>query len=100
MLIAADCDVNKTTEDGTPGATAMHIAALNGDTTMLNALVAAGCDVNQQADDGATPVFVAALRGHSLNVFIAAGCDVNLADQNGVLCTLPRRRATVRLSER
>ena len=77
-LLAEGADVNTATPVN--GATALHLAAQEGNLRVAERLIAAGADVNTvQSGDGATALHLAAQDGH-LDVverLIAAGADVD-----------------------
>ena len=64
------------TPSSTQGATALHLACLNGHTEVVRVLLEAKASVDCRDSVGATPLFAACLKGHSAVV------DILLAGQN------------------
>jgi ankyrin repeat protein len=82
-LLRQGQDVNGAQGDGM---TALHWAAMKGDTELVQMLRFAGANLRATTRLGAfTPLHLAARAGHAevVAALIAAGADVNLASQNG-----------------
>ena len=76
-LLAKGADVNaKETEKGD---TALHYAAVDGNTEIANILVANGADINMKDNDGNTALHRAVLMDYKemVKLLIAAGADIN-----------------------
>lgn len=75
-----NCDVNsRDSSDRTP----LHIAAVNGNLSIINTLIEAGANVNAQDAEGKTPLVKSIECNHDelVEVFVFAGADVNLRDK-------------------
>ena len=74
-------DVNARDEDG---ATALHAAAYQGSTAVVELLLAQGANANAQ-ECGYAPLHAAAIEGHTriAELLLAHGADVNAKDGNG-----------------
>ncbi|MFM7469298.1 MAG: ankyrin repeat domain-containing protein [Vampirovibrionales bacterium] len=70
---------------GEDGDTRLHIAAKNGDTSLVEELILGGANVDQTDDLGWTPLHEASLGGHVeiVKVLLAHGANVNQADSTG-----------------
>ncbi len=74
-LLRANASAKAVTDEGT---TALHLAAMGGDTVIVSALLAAGCDVNATEPNwGQTPLMLAAERGRAgaVRVLLRNGAD-------------------------
>lgn len=95
LLVQAEVEINKAT---TEGATPLHTAVENAHRDVVHVLIMAGADRNTaRMRDGATPLYIAAQRGH-LQLF---SCSSRL----GLRSTKPRltkeqRHCTLQLSVR
>lgn len=67
------------------GDTAIHLAAIHGQTGSIEMLVQAGADPNIQNRWGDTPLYIAALNGHlaSVEALIHAGADPDMQNRWG-----------------
>ncbi|ETS82540.1 hypothetical protein PFICI_04416 [Pestalotiopsis fici W106-1] len=70
---------------GFDGSTAIHIAAFQGNTELMNILLEHGLDVDVRSHDGSTALMRAAMAGHlaAVRKLIQAKADVNAADGDG-----------------
>ena len=84
-LIKQGADVNAAQGDGM---TALHWAAMNGDTELAQMLVYAGANLRATTRLGAyTPLFLASQQGHAgvISALLKAGADVKAGTSNGTL---------------
>ena len=84
-LLKQAADVNAAQGDGM---TALHWAAMNGDTDLAQMLVYAGANVRATTRIGAyTPLFLASQQGHAgvISALVKAGADVKAGTSNGTL---------------
>jgi hypothetical protein len=67
------------------GVTALHYAAMDGQTGLITILLAAGADVDIQGNDSLTPIHYAAQRNNiqAVQLLIEAGANVNLKSNAG-----------------
>ena len=82
-LLKQASDVNAAQGDGM---TALHWAAMNGDTELTQMLVYAGANVRATTRIGAyTPLFLASQQGHAgaITALVKAGADVKTGTSNG-----------------
>ena len=65
--------------------TALHSAAMEGKTKVVQKLIAIGQDINAMDTNGTTPLHGAALEGQleTAKLLLQKGADVNLEDENG-----------------
>jgi ankyrin repeat protein len=68
------------------GATALYVAALEGQLEVVKLLLASGAAIDVRADDGSTPLAIAAQHGHLAvaRLLVDKGAAVDAADDNGV----------------
>jgi ankyrin repeat protein len=82
-LLKKAADVNAAQGDGM---TALHWAAMNGDTEMVQMLIVAGANVRATTRLGTyTPLYLASQQGHgaAIQALIAAGADAKAGTPNG-----------------
>ena len=78
-----------TTERSKDGESALHVAAIRGDSEVVRALIGAGAEVDARTPEGPliamTPLHWAIYHGHTemVRLLLEAGADPHLADQNG-----------------
>lgn len=67
------------------GLTALHVASLHGQVTVVDFLLEHGANVNDADADGITPLHCASARGHqnTLLLLLHAAADLNVADTRG-----------------
>jgi hypothetical protein len=68
------------------GMKALHIAAFNGETDIIQALVGASADINARVGRRLTPLMVAAMHGRldAVKALIGAGADVAAESEDGM----------------
>ena len=68
------------------GITALHLAALNGDTKTVEELIEAGADINAKNEQGITALHLAALNGHTKTVeeLKKLGADIDAKNEQGI----------------
>ncbi len=82
-----DAGANPTAGDrGFFGATALHIAAYNGNVEAIDALLAAGVDIDIKEGTQGTPLIYAAIRGQTEAVqhLVDLGADLTARDNSGL----------------
>jgi len=67
------------------GSTPLSLAALTGNTEVIDLLIRNGAEVNGQNKDGATPLLGAAFLGRveAVNLLLAEGADPNIRNDKG-----------------
>ncbi|KAK1319042.1 hypothetical protein QJS10_CPB04g01780 [Acorus calamus] len=85
LELGADPELLIKTDKGSIGFGAMHMAALLGQTEILQRLIKAGCDINARTSAGETSLMLCAryARGECLRILASAGADFGLTSPNG-----------------
>eukprot|EP01043_Picozoa_sp_COSAG02_P059806 COSAG02_NODE_7686_length_2895_cov_1.799714_1_plen_321_part_00 len=92
----ADPDAVVKAEGDVCGATAMYLAAIGGNATIINLLIEAGGTVNAVLpQNGCTPLYIAADNGHVdvVRMLLAAGADLHRTSSTGASCVCAAARS-------